>query len=219
MGHYPDQQEFEQAIIAAYPRLFRYARQLTRNDADAGDLLQDTIVRGYSRRGRFQRGTAVDRWLFTILRRLFIDRCRHAQVKQRARQLQHDLEAAATEAGWTQEDEGESRIDLWDLFTIEDVRRAAARLAPRLRQPYLMFAFEQRPYAEIAAQLSIPAGTVATRVSRARLRLRQLLLTGGLAARSARNDNRVTSVLATAGVAKRRRVAAGSPSARFRPAA
>jgi RNA polymerase sigma-70 factor (ECF subfamily) len=221
MGHHPDQQDFEQAIVAAYPRLFRYARQLTRNDADAGDLLQDTIARGYSRRGGFRRGTAVDRWMFTILRRLFLDRCRHAQVEQRAGQLQYDLEVAA-ETAWTPEDEGESRTELWELYTIADVRSAAARLAPCLRRVYMMFAFERRSYAQIGALLAIPSGTVATRVSRARLRLRQLLLTGGLRAQPPRNDNRdapVSPAPAAARAVRRGKPASAVGLALARPAA
>ena len=188
MGHTAEDQGFEKAIVAAYPRLLRYARQLTRNAADAGDLVHDTIERGLSCRGRFECGTAADRWLSTILRRLFIDRCRHAQVEERAGRLGHNLEVAV-EAECAREDAGASPIDLWQLFTTEDVRRASGLLAPCLRSAYVMFTFEQRSYVQIAALLSIPTRTVATRVSRARKRLRRLLLTRELASQTARNDN------------------------------
>lgn len=188
MGHHPDRQDFDHAIIAAYPRLYRFARQLTRNDADASDLLQDAIERGLARRDRFQHGTAVDRWLCTILRRMFIDRCRHAQVEKRAARLARDLESGVQPA-CAREDDGNSGISLWELFTIKDVRRACALLPATLRRTYHLFTFEHRSYAEIATLLAIPARTAATRISRARHRLRGLLLTSVLGSQTARNDN------------------------------
>jgi len=188
MGRDRGSGDFERAIVTAYPRLLRYAQQLTRNAADAGDLAQDTVERGLSCRQSFAPGSAVDRWLFTILRRLFVDRCRHSVVAERASCLVRHLEAAV-QAEWPPADEGSAGLGRSELFSVEDVRRASGRLSPCLGRPYAMYTFEKRSYAAIASLLSIPVRTVASRVSRARLRLRRILLTGEVAPQVARNDN------------------------------
>jgi RNA polymerase sigma-70 factor (ECF subfamily) len=183
-----DSGDFERAIVAAYPRLLRFAQKLTRNPADAGDLVQDTVERGLSCCQSFQQGTAVDRWLSTILRRLFIDRCRHDLVAERADRLATHLDAAV-QLQWPRPDDESAGVQVWESFTVEEVRRASEQLPPGLGRAYVMYTFEKRSYAAIANLLSIPARTVATRVSRARLRLRQMLLTRQLAPQAAQNDN------------------------------
>ena len=187
MGQTREDLDFHQAVTAAYPRLLRYARVLTRNVADAEDLVHETIERGLACRASFLRDSAADRWLSTIMRRLFIDRYRHARVEERAERPGIDREAAV-EPGRCRIDDGDSSIELWELFTIEDVRRASALLRPCLRSTYVMFTFERRSYAEIASMLSISDRTVASRVFRARLHLRKLLLSGSVASSTTRND-------------------------------
>jgi RNA polymerase sigma-70 factor (ECF subfamily) len=171
MDDYRERAEFERALVTAYPDLLRFAEVLTGSHADARDLVQDAMARGLSRRERFHQGGSVKGWLATILRRIFIDKCRQSRVAAHAAR-RADLESA------TADDEPAPRPAPWEAFTIEDVRRALMFVSPSLRTAYAMFALERLSHAEIGRRLSLPAGTVATRVFRARQRLRDLLVSG-----------------------------------------
>lgn len=158
--------QFERSVVAAYPCLLRRAQSLTRDRAAAMDLVQDTVEKGLRCREGFREGDSPNRWLATILVRIFIDRYRQSRVaSQRARQW--EVVNAQVE---------EQPPPQWEAFSIEDVRRVLRFLSPPLRTVYLLFSCERLSYAEISRRLSLPAGTVATRVFRARQRLRELLL-------------------------------------------
>ena len=171
-------QQFDDAVVAAYPALLREALRLTRNEADARDLVQAAIERALSRRTAFRYGGAPDKWIASILRRMFVDRYRRARtVRQFARA--RDPIWVTDEAGAPMDDDGErARPAAWEAFTIEDVRRAVSLLPTDQRVVYSLFAFEDRSYDEIAARLHVAPGTIASRVYRARRSLRDLLLSG-----------------------------------------
>jgi RNA polymerase sigma-70 factor (ECF subfamily) len=172
-----DLPDFQRAVAAAYPRLLRRAERLTMNNADACDLVHDTMVRALQRRDRFRVGSSADRWLSTILRRLFVDGYRHDRVADRivrqlysgAARLAFDLDAA---------DDRPPAPALWKLFAAEDVHRLLPRLPHHLREPYIMFSFEQLSHREIAGRTGSKSATVATRISRARDRLAGWLVAG-----------------------------------------
>ena len=178
MSQDSQQSAFAAAIAAAYSELLRSARRLTGNTADAQDLVQAAMERALSRQARFRFGASPNRWIARIMRRLFIDEYRHgrvaAQLPRRWRVLFPDR-SQPSEFG---EPDLSTAAPAWESFSIEDVRRAATLLGPTLREPYVMFSFEHRSYAEVGARLSLAPGTVASRVSRARLKLRELLLSG-----------------------------------------
>jgi RNA polymerase sigma factor (sigma-70 family) len=175
MNSDPKKQELDQAIVAAYPGLLQYAQQLTRNSADARDLVHEAIERGLAQRARFQSGTAASRWLATILRCTFIDRYRRARVAAQVARRWNGPTVVDPFA----DDEG-GRRSRWQDFSVGEVRVATTLLAPGVRQAYVMFTFDQLSQAEIARRLEVAPATVATRISRARLRLRQLLTSGEL---------------------------------------
>jgi RNA polymerase sigma-70 factor (ECF subfamily) len=162
--------EFERGLVAAYPGLLRYAEALSGSRAEAWDLVHETLERGLLNRVQFQHGDTPKAWLTTILRRIFVDRCRHARV------------AARLSRQWGREDDfdqdEESPASLWERFSIEDVRRALLFVAPSFRVPFAMLAFDHLSYREIGRRLSLSPGTVASRVFRARQRLREILVTG-----------------------------------------
>jgi RNA polymerase sigma-70 factor (ECF subfamily) len=148
------------------PVLRAVARNLVRNTAEVEDLVQDVFERALRSLHRIDLGANPRGWMVTILHNLHIDRCR-----QRARMQAHvpcdDVALSAPEAG---------EAPIWSAITIDDVRRAAARLPDELREVYAMFALDGRSYIDIAAALGIPKATVGTRLSRARARLKQLLI-------------------------------------------
>jgi RNA polymerase sigma-70 factor (ECF subfamily) len=150
--------------------LYRLAASLTTRHADAEDLVQSTYERAL-RRGIH--GVPDDRmraWLFTIARNQFVDRYR----SRRSCPITYSSQAmdSAVEDARALELEDEPR---WRSLGLEDLRRAVEHLSPTLSLVYRLHAFDQLDYAAIAARVGIPVNTVATRLRRARLRLRELL--------------------------------------------
>ena len=156
-----------EAIVHTHgPDLMRRATWLTRTSDDAWDLYQDTFeraLRGCSSRIPVEK---VRNWLHIIMHNMFVDRCR-APASRARRPLTDDLIARlsaaerGTEAWW------------WNLEQAE-IDRAMSRLSPPLHGVFSMHA-QGLSYSEIAARLAIPLNTVATRMRRARHKLRGLL--------------------------------------------
>jgi RNA polymerase sigma-70 factor (ECF subfamily) len=149
------------AILVVLPRLRRYARALVGERAASDDLVQDTLERAWSRVGQWQAGSDLRAWLFSIMHNLHIDRLRRPGLNERTLD-DSDLELP-TRA--TQSD----RLDVMDLQT------ALTRLPHEQRQVLLLIALEEMSYEEVSQTLGIPIGTVMSRLSRGRERLRLLL--------------------------------------------
>ncbi|WP_407740156.1 RNA polymerase sigma factor [Hyalangium sp.] len=151
------------------------ARRLCGNATDARDLVQDTLERGWNYRERYKPGTDGRAWLLTILRHLFIDRCRSRIRERRADVSAEEVEEriAAPEA---------EALPAWAAITPEQLREALEKIPEEFRLVYQLHALEGRSYIEIAERLGIPKATVGTRLIRARRRLKELLMptaTGG----------------------------------------
>jgi RNA polymerase sigma-70 factor, ECF subfamily len=150
------------------PALRRYARLLTGESSRADDLVQDTLERACTKWQLWRPGPGLRPWLFTLMHRLYLNQ---------RRDWRHDEGHASLddvpEAG--HEPPAGERLDL---------QRALAALPPALREVLLLVTVEEYSYAEAAAILEIPAGTVMSRLHRARQQLRHLM-EGGSAARQA----------------------------------
>jgi RNA polymerase sigma-70 factor, ECF subfamily len=148
-------------IIAEIPRLRRYARALTGRAEAADDLVQDTLERALDKWRFWQRGRALRPWLFAIMHNLHVDgRRREGVVDYRD---DEDLPPAP------------QRADQDDALALRDLERALALLPLEQRELLLLVALEELSYAEVAAALAIPLGTVMSRLARARSRLRSIL--------------------------------------------
>jgi RNA polymerase sigma-70 factor (ECF subfamily) len=163
-------------ILAEERFLRRLAQRLARRDADADDLVQETLMRAYVARDRFQPGTSMRAWLATILRRLFLTA--KAKDKRRATQTDTDAGEPLTLAGGpasrfeaNQTEDFEVAMEHVD----DDLREAFVRLPENYRKPFVMFALNGLSYAEIARYLRIPVGTVMSRIHRARQRVKTFL--------------------------------------------
>jgi RNA polymerase sigma-70 factor (ECF subfamily) len=143
------------------PRLRRYAYALTGNRANADDLIQDTLERAWRKRALWQPGTDLRAWLFTVMHNV------HASAARTARPLEtlDDDEVAGVSAPHA----AESGAELAELHA------ALGRLSDEQRQVILLVGLEQMSYAEAAAVLGVPIGTVMSRLSRGREQLRLLL--------------------------------------------
>ncbi|MCJ2112604.1 sigma-70 family RNA polymerase sigma factor [Methylobacterium sp. E-025] len=153
---------FSDSLIAAVPRLRRFAMMRTRSAAEADDLVQATLLKAWEHRSRFQAGTNLVAWLFTIL-------CNaHINQGKRYRREVRDVDGAFA-AALTSPAEQEHRIGLIELQT------ALAELPVDQRETLLLVVLEGLPYEEAALVLGCQPGTVKSRVSRARERLSQIL--------------------------------------------
>ena len=151
------------AILAEIPRLRRYARAMLGDRAAADDLVQDTLERAWSRLQQWRAGSDMRAWLFGIMHNLRVDQLRRPRLPTQS--LDEDDFEVPTRA--TQTDELELR----------DLESALGRVPDEQREVLLLVALEEMSYVEIAATLGIPVGTVMSRLSRGRERLR-LIMTG-----------------------------------------
>lgn len=148
------------------PILRAVARNLVRNSVEVEDLVQDVYERALQRLDRIDLTANPRGWMVTVLHNLHIDRCR-ARARMKPHVPHDEIPLAMPE---------EREAPIWAAITTDDVRGAAAELPPELRDVYQMFALDGRSYTEIAETLGIPKATVGTRLSRARARLKDLLM-------------------------------------------
>jgi RNA polymerase sigma-70 factor (ECF subfamily) len=147
-------------VVGLLGPLRRYARALTRDESQAEDLVQDTLVRAYERRGSFRLGGNLRVWLLSILHNTFIDERRRRNAESlRIEQL---AEVATAELPADQE----SRV------RFQQIRQAFLCLPDEQRSALHLVAVEGLSYQEAAAALGIPTGTLMSRLGRARAALR-----------------------------------------------
>ena len=149
------------AILTELPRLRRYARALVGDRAAADDLVQDTLERAWSRFAQWRAGSDLRAWLFSIMHNLRVDQLRRPGLNA----LPMDDEELMVPTRATQSDHLE----------VVDLEAALARLAEEQRAVLLLVGLEDMSYEEVAAALSIPIGTVMSRLARGRERLRLIL--------------------------------------------
>jgi RNA polymerase sigma-70 factor (ECF subfamily) len=147
-------------LIEHLPRLRRYARALTGDVNRADDLVQDTLERALAKLDLWQPGSDLRAWLFTLMHNLFINQIR----------IKRPQETVMEEAL----DEPVSGGQM-EALAARDIHTALARLPEEQREVLLLVGLEQFGYAEAAQVLGVPTGTVMSRLSRARERMRQML--------------------------------------------
>jgi RNA polymerase sigma-70 factor (ECF subfamily) len=148
-------------LVEHVPRLRRYARALTGDPARADDLVQDTLERALSKLRLWRPGSDMRAWLFTIMHNVFVNQRRAPGGDA----VLVDVDEVEIPVRATQADD----IELGDLAAM------VARLPDGYREVLLLVALEDMAYEEVARTLDIPIGTVMSRLSRARERLRALL--------------------------------------------
>lgn len=155
-------------LDAERPHLLVLARRLVINPQDAHDLVQDAIVRALPALGRVTAGSHLRAWLLTILRRTHIDRLRRVAREPQMIPIDDMHETLTAD---------EPAADTGDEMTPDDIRAALRRVPRSFRQVLVLHALEGRSYREISRMLGLPLATVGTRLSRARLKLRDALVT------------------------------------------
>jgi RNA polymerase sigma-70 factor, ECF subfamily len=166
---------FEELAMPLFDSLYNFARWLVRNSNDAEDLVQETYLKALRSFASFQSGTNFRAWIFQILRNTFLSSC-------------SKLDRRMTVAMDTEEDGPELAVDTETPETIlmnrsnsQLVQRAINDLPVHYRETLLLCEVEEMSYQEIAEILSLPIGTVMSRLARARKAVRESLLGGARA--------------------------------------
>jgi len=147
-------------LVELIPRLRRYARALAGDRNTADDLVQDTLERAWSKLHLYRRGTDLRAWLFTVMHNVFVNQRRAARISVPLDEEMPELAQPVRET---------------DTLVLRDLDAAIRRLPPEQREVLLLVALEEMSYEEAADTLGVPIGTVMSRLSRAREKLRAML--------------------------------------------
>jgi RNA polymerase sigma-70 factor (ECF subfamily) len=150
--------------------LYSYALTLSRNHADAEDLVQETYLRAIQAKDRLRADSNIKAWLFTILRNIWLNQLRKRRSGPQIVETMEDSPAKEVV---------ETSRDSYDIYVSNleraQVRAAIEKLPIEFREIILLREYEELSYQEIASVLDCPAGTVMSRLGRARAKLRVLL--------------------------------------------
>ncbi|UWQ94877.1 RNA polymerase sigma factor [Rhodobacteraceae bacterium M385] len=149
-------------IVEHLPSMRAFARSLTRNPSSADDLVQDTVVKAWSNIDKFEAGTNMRAWLFTILRNTFYSA--HRKQKREVEDIDGDMAERLSE-----KPAHDGRLALKDFAV------AFAELPDEQRESLLLVGAEGFSYEEAADMCDCAVGTIKSRVNRARKRLTELL--------------------------------------------
>jgi RNA polymerase sigma-70 factor (ECF subfamily) len=154
--------EVRSGLLAAVPNLRAYAFSLARDRDRADDLVQETLLKGWQHRGRYEPGTNLEGWLTTILRNSFV-----GVHRKRAWEVEDPNEAHA--AGLSVLPEQEARLEM------QDMQAALECLPPEQREALLLVAVNGMSSEAVAELTGCAVGTVKSRVWRARSKLAEIL--------------------------------------------
>ncbi len=163
--------QFKTEIIQLLPRLRRFALSLTRSGPDADDLLQEACTMALQRWQQYDPSQPFDRWMFRVIRNLWVSEIRKRKVRQGQGQI---------DAQDVPELHAPGNID--DVIEAQQVRDKVADLQEELAQPLMLVCAEGYSYREVSELLEIPVGTVMSRISRARKQLAAGMVSEGIGA-------------------------------------
>ncbi|SIQ93091.1 MULTISPECIES: sigma-70 family RNA polymerase sigma factor [unclassified Bosea (in: a-proteobacteria)] len=159
--------EFKDGLIREIPNLRAFAASLSGSMQLADDLVQDTLLKAWGNSEKFEPGTSLRAWLFTILRNTY-----YSLYRKRGREVQ-DSEGTYAERMATHGNQ-ESHLDLADF------RKALAKLPEEQREVLIMVGATGLSYEEAAEICGVAIGTIKSRVNRARTKLAELLSIGSV---------------------------------------
>jgi RNA polymerase sigma-70 factor (ECF subfamily) len=174
---------FETQVLGLLGRLHGVARRLTCNEADAEDLVAETVARAWRARDSLESEAAFQSWIFRILNNTFISDVRRADARPRLEWVDCE-DDAQEEAEFSLFEQMHQPFLLWfsnpeqeflDKLLREDLSRALETLPECYRIVVVLADLEEFNYSEIAQTLDIPIGTVRSRLARARSALQKIL--------------------------------------------
>ena len=173
-----DRADFPDQAMQYAPQLYSAAMRLTRNSADAEDLVQDTYLRAWRSFATFQEGTNLRAWLYRILTNSFINKYRAKQRRPDETGMDNIEDLYLYKRISTLDSALGSRSaedTMFEMFTDDEVKAALEELPENFRIPVLLADVEGFAYKEIAEMLDIPVGTVMSRLHRGRKGMHKLL--------------------------------------------
>lgn len=192
-----DQAAFADQAMEYAPQLFSAAMRMTRNRADAEDLVQETYLKGFRSFHTFTEGTNLRAWLFRILTNTYINRYRAKQRRPDETDLADVEDLYLYHRLGTLDDASRGRSaeeSLMEILPDDEVKAALEGLPDNFRLPVVLADVEGFSYKEIAEMLEIPIGTVMSRLHRGRKAMQKALyeyaLDRGLANAESGTDGR-----------------------------
>lgn len=171
-----DRSAFDSLVSKHEKRAYQYAFRLTSNQDDASDIVADAFVRVYNALQNFKGNSAFTTWLFRILTNCYLDQRKKEKNKQHL-SLEGTMQTETGEMERQIEDESDGPEEKLERNAREESIRNAIRQLPDYQQAMLvMYHVENLSYEEMAESLDLPLGTVKSRLNRARLSLRELLI-------------------------------------------
>jgi RNA polymerase sigma-70 factor (ECF subfamily) len=173
-----DQAQFAELAMEYMGSLYSAALRMTRNPADAEDLVQETYLKAYRGFGSFKEGTNLKAWLYRILTNTFINsyRARKRRPEQTELDDVEDLYLYRRLGGLEAVSAGRSaEEEVLEHFTESDIKAAVESLPEQFRMAVLLADVEGFSYKEIAEILDVPIGTVMSRLHRGRRALQKAL--------------------------------------------
>lgn len=151
--------EFKYQLEQAYSSISNYTYKFTTNSEEAGDLLHETILKAMSNKQKFTEGTNIKAWLYTIMRNVFINKYRRETKFNEIINNQPDIYNLYYSMN--------STLSPLEKTTYNELQSQINRLSEKQRTPFKQY-LKGYKYHEIAENLSIPIGTVKTRIHQAR---------------------------------------------------
>jgi RNA polymerase sigma-70 factor (ECF subfamily) len=163
---------FSQAALEHIDALYRYAMALTHEQTEAEDLVQETYLRAVKAFGQLVPDSNLKSWLFVIMRNAWLNQVRHSQTGPRIIRLENEQDDTAR---WTASFAHNPDVVYLRKLESEEISQAIESLPGIYREIVVLRDIEGFSYQEIAAMLGCPAGTVMSRLGRARQKLRGML--------------------------------------------
>lgn len=165
-------ESFEEIALPHLNTIYRAAVAICGRQREAEDLVQDTFLKAFERFELFEKGTNCKAWLLQILRNTWIDRLRHQKIAGLTLPLEEEIVARASEDGELKWSNAE---DLIENFSDEQIIKALSELPEDQRLTLFLLDVEQLSQKEVAQITDVKVGTVKSRASRARMKLKNKL--------------------------------------------